>query len=221
MDFKIKLHLTKVSDNELLEDLTRVASLLQKSTLSISDYEKHGQYSYDSYRNHFGTWKNALSRAGLNRFRNWGTSSEEFLENLKDVWVKLGRQPTYAEMIIPFSKYSSTAYRHFFGSWTNALLEFQKYLDKEEIATSDTIKNRESSSPRSHKTQRSVNWRLRFKVMQRDNFSCRYCGRSPAKNPEIELHVDHVVPWSKGGETVIENLQTLCSVCNLGKGNSR
>ncbi|MFZ6816453.1 HNH endonuclease [Undibacterium sp. Rencai35W] len=28
-----------------------------------------------------------------------------------------------------------------------------------------------------------------------------------------------MVPWSKGGETVLANLQTLCSVCNLGKSN--
>ncbi|MCL4507775.1 MAG: HNH endonuclease [Chloroflexi bacterium] len=35
----------------------------------------------------------------------------------------------------------------------------------------------------------------------------------------MELHVDHILAWSKGGETVLENLQTLCSVCNLGKSN--
>ena len=45
------------------------------------------------------------------------------------------------------------------------------------------------------------------------------CGRSPAKDMNIELHVDHIMPYSKGGETVIENLQTLCSDCNLGKSN--
>ncbi len=35
----------------------------------------------------------------------------------------------------------------------------------------------------------------------------------------VELHVDHTVPWSKGGETVLGNLRTLCSDCNLGKSN--
>jgi 5-methylcytosine-specific restriction endonuclease McrA len=34
----------------------------------------------------------------------------------------------------------------------------------------------------------------------------------------VELHVDHVTPWSKGGETTLANLQTLCNKCNLGKG---
>ncbi|RKX24889.1 MAG: hypothetical protein DRP45_07160 [Candidatus Zixiibacteriota bacterium] len=33
------------------------------------------------------------------------------------------------------------------------------------------------------------------------------------------MEVDHKIPWSKGGETIEENLQTLCSECNQGKSN--
>jgi len=55
--------------------------------------------------------------------------------------------------------------------------------------------------------------------MKRDNFSCRLCGRSPALTPGIALHLDHVVPWEKGGETEAGNLQTLCEPCNIGKSN--
>jgi 5-methylcytosine-specific restriction endonuclease McrA len=56
-------------------------------------------------------------------------------------------------------------------------------------------------------------------ILQRDNFTCKKCGRSPAKDQNIILHVDHIVPWSKEGETVVENLETLCKECNLGKSN--
>jgi len=35
----------------------------------------------------------------------------------------------------------------------------------------------------------------------------------------LELHVDHIQPWSRGGPTVFENLQTLCNSCNLGKSD--
>ncbi|MBI5847426.1 MAG: HNH endonuclease [Nitrospirae bacterium] len=52
-----------------------------------------------------------------------------------------------------------------------------------------------------------------------DRFTCRHCGASPAKMLGVELHVDHIIAWSKGGETVLSNLQTLCSKCNLGKSN--
>lgn len=66
---------------------------------------------------------------------------------------------------------------------------------------------------------RDPSLRLRFEVLARDRFTCRFCGASPAKDPSVTLHIDHIVPWSKGGETTLINLQTLCSKCNLGKSN--
>lgn len=70
-----------------------------------------------------------------------------------------------------------------------------------------------------HKTKRDINLRLRFKVMARDHFKCCKCGKSPATDPSVVLHIDHIYPYSKGGETIMENLQTLCSDCNLGKSD--
>ena len=70
------------------------------------------------------------------------------------------------------------------------------------------------------RSSRRISDKLRYQVLKRDNFKCKLCGASPAKDPSIELHIDHIVPWSKGGETTIDNLQTLCSRCNLGKSNS-
>jgi 5-methylcytosine-specific restriction endonuclease McrA len=55
--------------------------------------------------------------------------------------------------------------------------------------------------------------------MRRDNFKCRITGRSPATNQDVILEVDHITPWDKGGETVIENLQTLAKDINIGKSN--
>ncbi|MGC7224589.1 HNH endonuclease, partial [Mycobacteroides abscessus subsp. massiliense] len=42
----------------------------------------------------------------------------------------------------------------------------------------------------------AVTKRLRYEVLRRDNYSCRYCGRSA---PEVKLTVDHVVPVALGG----------------------
>jgi 5-methylcytosine-specific restriction endonuclease McrA len=58
--------------------------------------------------------------------------------------------------------------------------------------------------------------RLRFTVLQRDSFRCRYCGRT-ATEPGVVLHVDHIVPVAAGGATSESNLVTACSDCNLGK----
>lgn len=59
---------------------------------------------------------------------------------------------------------------------------------------------------------------LRFRVFVRDGFRCRYCGISVDEG--AILHVDHVVPQSRGGDTTLENLVTACIDCNLGKSDS-
>lgn len=56
---------------------------------------------------------------------------------------------------------------------------------------------------------------IRFNVLRRDNFTCRYCGRS---SPDVVLHVDHKQPVSRGGDNNEENLVTACGDCNGGKG---
>jgi 5-methylcytosine-specific restriction endonuclease McrA len=58
---------------------------------------------------------------------------------------------------------------------------------------------------------------LRFGILQRDGFRCRYCGR-PGSAPGVVLHVDHLVPLAAGGATSEGNLLTACEECNLGKG---
>jgi len=61
--------------------------------------------------------------------------------------------------------------------------------------------------------------KLRQHIKERDHFTCRYCGASIAKEPNLLLEIDHIVPVSKGGLTTEENLQTLCWRCNRKKGN--
>lgn len=53
-------------------------------------------------------------------------------------------------------------------------------------------------------------------VLYRDSFTCQYCGRSA---PDVVLHVDHVIPVSKGGTNSMANLVTACEECNLGKSD--
>jgi len=55
---------------------------------------------------------------------------------------------------------------------------------------------------------------LRNEVFKRDEYRCLDCGS------QENLQLDHIFPFSKGGETTKENLQTLCKTCNLKKGNS-
>lgn len=60
----------------------------------------------------------------------------------------------------------------------------------------------------------------------RDNFTCQQCGLHPMREdrpwlPDIsQLECDHIIPIAKGGETTMDNLQTLCTECNRKKGIS-
>lgn len=68
------------------------------------------------------------------------------------------------------------------------------------------------------KKQRALCTReLRERVMKRDNYTCRLCGKYMPD--EVGLQVDHILPISKGGKTVMSNLQVLCSKCNGSKYN--
>jgi len=58
---------------------------------------------------------------------------------------------------------------------------------------------------------------VRMNVLQRDSFRCQMCGATASDG--ATLHIDHIVPISRGGRTSLENLQTLCDSCNLGKSN--
>lgn len=51
-------------------------------------------------------------------------------------------------------------------------------------------------------------------VFARDLWTCQYCGRE-----RLGLTVDHVIPRSRGGESVWENIVASCAPCNRRKGN--
>ena len=58
---------------------------------------------------------------------------------------------------------------------------------------------------------------LRQQIIIRDKYTCQHCGKYMPD--EVGIHVDHIVPISKGGKTVPSNLQVLCSKCNGSKSN--
>lgn len=231
----IETNMHQVAASDILKDINRVAALLNKETISSLEYQQHGTYSRDTCSKRFSSWNDALQQAGLKPFErvsNQRIDDDAMLKEIERIWIKLGRQPTSSDIKAGISQYSLHAYAEHFGGWRGALQAFMQYI--EEISDDESIDEEPYANVKDigeesvackeighlrHKTSRNVNLRLRYEVFCRDNFKCCICGNSPAKDPAIKLHVDHIMPWSKGGETVMENLQTLCSKCNLGKGN--
>ena len=218
MKFQLDTYSRNTPDDELLDDLRRVATELSKTKVTIDEYNERGKFHATTLTRRFGNWFKTLEKAGLERTRNLNIPDEELFQNIEIAWLRLGRQPRYQEMIKPFSIYSVGTYEKRFGTWRKALEQFVDFINNLSVDTEKTIENKVKADS-GHKTKRDINWRLRFLVMRRDNFKCVACGRTPASDSEIVLHVDHVLAWDKGGETVYENLQTLCSVCNIGKSN--
>lgn len=58
--------------------------------------------------------------------------------------------------------------------------------------------------------------KTKFTILNRDHFTCYYCGRTSFSDG-MKLHVDHIVPLKKGGKDIAGNLVTSCAECNIQK----
>ena len=56
---------------------------------------------------------------------------------------------------------------------------------------------------------------IRRMVIERDGYYCVYCDEDLT---DQEIHLDHIIPESKGGPTTYDNLQVTCRKCNTSKG---
>lgn len=224
MKFELKKTARGLSDEQLLLDLRQVAQGLGRDTVTIAEYSEHGVGNASTIQRRFGSWFKALDLAGLKPSRSKiGIADEDLFENLRALWTSLGRQPSYSEAKAPLSEFSAGTYENRFGSWSEALARFVEWVNTDESTEKNTAQTSVSAvaAGRSQRrTKREISDRLRFRILVRDGFTCLSCGASPLKTPGTELHVDHIIPWSNGGETVPENLKTKCLRCNLGKGNA-
>ncbi|MBN1779106.1 MAG: HNH endonuclease [Candidatus Buchananbacteria bacterium] len=212
MDFKLRTNAIYADDEELIADLQNVAGLLNKQKITQKEYNENGKYHFATYIRRFGGWNNALQKAGLKIGLKRTITNQELFDNLEIIWKTLGRQPFVNEIKKPLSEFNHATYQRRFGSWLKACEAFIKHK-KGDIEFIKLVNEKSSSR------NRSINEKTRLKVLKRDNYKCVYCGKSPATDLEIILHIDHIKPFSKGGDNTVANLQTLCSKCNLGKGN--
>ena len=204
------------SDEDLLSDIMRVSKVVGGITLTQKTYSINGLYDVSTITRRFGSWIKALERAGLKSGNIINYTDEELFENILNIWQYKGKQPVRKDLAFPPSKISQSPYNRRFHSWITAIKEFVNYANDKNI---EVNKNDSADSVNIKCLGRDPSLRLRYQVLKRDNFSCCLCGASPAKDPSVTLHIDHIIPWSKGGQTTLDNLQTLCSKCNLGKSN--
>lgn len=227
--FIVNIKPLRIDENEALNDLRNTYSKAVNENCKFSKrfYNEYGKYSAETISSKFSSWNNALLIAGIPITEEKNISDGKLFANIKNVWIFYGRQPTFREINMKPSKYSSSTYQKRFGSFNNALLAFSNFInstDENDDFDADespieSMNLAQKSVKRKQITSRDISMKLRFSIFLRDGFRCQSCGRSPLTTPGVELHVDHIIPWSKGGETIESNLQTKCKECNLGKNN--
>lgn len=67
-------------------------------------------------------------------------------------------------------------------------------------------------APIGERNSRTIPQDVKIAVAARDGGRCRQCGST------VDLHFDHVIPWSRGGANTVANIQLLCGPHNRAKG---
>ena len=224
MSYHLKDFHRDIPDQELLDDLNRVAQKIGVSKLSSREYDNNGaKFTSGTICTRFNSWNKALEKANLGVVHYRVVSEKDLFLNIEQVWINIGKQPVFRDMTNSNSKYSTHQYLTKFGTWRNALKAFIQFinLDKEideenEIAETSSKGNQGKEIIFKHKTKRFPSERLKVQVLMRDGNKCKLCGITLTGD---NIHFDHILAWSKGGETTLENIQVLCETHNLAKGN--
>ena len=215
----------KISDDEIVNELKRVAEHF--------DYVKFTRHEFDSVSksckgtvvlSRFGSWASALEKTDLQlkerpKKNQKFISEQELMEEMERILNMVGQRPSKAEWEASSPKYSYTTYKTRFKGWVSAWKYFYTNYKGQIISPIPIVEIQAKPKKIKQEQKRDIPLKLRLKVFQRDNHKCVLCGASPAIDANIQLHVDHIYPFSKGGKTEFENLQTLCQNCNWGKGD--
>jgi hypothetical protein len=246
-DFKFEFgrnQISKISREKVISELEKVAKNFNYTDFTQDDFDKIADISsYKVYRE-FKSWENALKFL-FDHFkkqnidfkitrRRSSYSVQELFDEMERIWVHLGHRPSRDEWRAANPRISYDSVYRRFGSWTKACLNFIEYKSGGVIVDAvetnekniklqeyhvEVNKNNDTRGLKILEKTRTIPLSVRIKVLSRDNFHCMFCGKSPAIDIGTKLHIDHIVPFSKGGTNTVENLQTLCEECNLGKSN--
>lgn len=130
----------KLTNEEILQDIKRLADLVDADRILFNYYKKFGKFSATVIREHFGTWENALNILELRSCKTQTEVEQKnflktntillrkiCLDEIERVWETLGRQPVAADFNIGIFLISKDTFKLYFGSWRKAIETFKKY----------------------------------------------------------------------------------------------
>jgi len=219
----------RLSDDEIVKELQEVAKQYDFVKFTRHEFDKVSKTCKGTVvLSRFGRWEEALSKTRLElkerpkKLRHF-ISETELMVEMARIFDILGHRPSKTEWEALKPKFSYTTYKIRYKGWVNAwrnFFESFKGFDLESAESSENMNEIQKEPIEiTSEEKRTIPLKLRLKILQRDNFKCVYYGVSPAVDPSIQLHIDHIIPFSIGGKTELSNLQTLCQNCNWGKGD--
>lgn len=145
--------------------------------------------------------------------------------NANELWLYFQQVISWVKVVFPkyrkemkglpwgifFNKYGSKSY-------DSAALEARivELLEDEEVTSNKGIYEYLLSGNEKTLSLRSFPDKIKRAVYEKQNGKCAACGQP---FPIERMQGDHIIAWSNGGTTVIENCQMLCGQCNITKSN--
>ena len=179
--------------------------------------------TYGSWSKAMASLRSALQEHGVTLKRRTRSpfTEQRLFDELERIWRQIGHRPSRNEWEAAEPRISYNTYKRHFDGWVSACVAFIEHKMGAPIQadTDEAVMPDEATGEAIPKRSRSIPLKTRLDVLARDNFRCLLCGRSPAIDVGVVLHLDHMKPFSKGGTHNLGKLRTLCADYNLGKSN--
>lgn len=121
----------------------------------------------------------------------------------------------YKPSVMVVTRYSSPQGRH--QSQTEVVFTYEEIFDLSNSDENIEV-NKFGVNKKSIRDERAkLTPKIRYQALKKYNYTCQYCGRTASDG--VKLHVDHIIPVSRGGKTEMDNLTVACEECNIGKGS--
>lgn len=170
--------------------------------------------NHQKYQNYLTKCSNIKTEATDEKCKQLKTSLKKFITREDKLFKKNQISPTLNINIEVKATYTSPAGRNSYSKTVNYnFSEFKSIY----FYTINLIRQKNTRQYQIKLERAKLSDSLRYDVLKRDNFQCQICGSSAQDG--VKLHVDHIVPVSKGGKTILSNLRTLCDRCNMGKSD--
>lgn len=199
-------------------DRYELSTLVDTYILENEEFQKllkdlsHNINSYSAYKSEIDLLETEISE---NQAKKLHISYSSYKRIERRLFNKIQLKPVLDSNIECLAQYTTPKGRY---TYTKTNTFNAQYCINRASRLSELAAMQNTESARRKRERALMTDKLRYAILKRDGFRCKLCGRSA--DDGAKLHIDHIIPVSKGGRTVESNLRVLCDACNLGKSDT-